>query len=337
MAIDRPSFAEECVRQGVYFGVNPHYILGVAQLRSGISDDSKDDQIGPFRLKQAEWDANSNNDEFDVHFKPTQISSVLRQCAVFGLMAHRAFDAFVSANGRNPSAKELYLQQWPEAAATATLSADLQKALDDTAALLGPAADAVLDDPKSAPPAITKPDQQTTRPVPPLDKQGAPEWYTLASNEIGTRETGNNSGPAIARYRQLAQCGADHDPWCAIFVNAMFALCEQPSVAGTKSPSSQSFRNSNNFVKLAGPALGAVVVFWRGSPDSGLGHVGFYRGESAESVYVLGGNDDNMVQIEPITKKQLRGYWWPKSLPPPAVGAIIVPPGTPKHQTTKLT
>jgi hypothetical protein len=40
-----------------------------------------------------------------------------------------------------------------------------------------------------------------------------------------------------------------------------------------------------------------------------------------------------MVQIEPISKKQLRGYWWPKSLPPPGVGAIVVPPGTPGHQT----
>jgi uncharacterized protein (TIGR02594 family) len=337
MPIDRAEFAKECVSQGLNCGVNPHYLLGVASLRSGISEGSQNAQIGPFRLIQAQWDANRTNDEFAFNFLPEDINEWDMQCAVFGLMAHRAFDAFVSANGRNPSAKELYLQQWPEAAATATLSADLQKALDDTAALLGPAADAVLDDPKSAPPAITKPDQQTTRPVPPLDKQGAPEWYTLASNEIGTRETGNNSGPAIARYWQLAQCGADHDPWCAIFVNALFALCKQRSVAGTKSASSQSFRNNNNFMKLAGPALGAVVVFWRGSPDSGLGHVGFYRGESAESVYVLGGNEDNMVQIEPITKKQLRGYWWPKSLPLPAVGAIIVPPGTPKHQTTKLT
>ncbi len=333
MPIDRATFAEECVRQGVYFRIEPHYLLAVAQLRSGISSDDDGNRKGPFRLTQAEWDTNSNNDEFELHFTPAQISSALRQCAVFGLMAHRAFDAFISANGRNPTAKELYLQQWPDAAATATFAADFQKALDDTAPLIKPAADAVLDEPESVSPTLSGPDQSTTRPVPPLDKQGAPEWYTLASDEIGTRETGNNSGPAIARYRQLAQCGADHDPWCAIFVNAMFALCKQPSLAGTKSPSSQSFRNSNNFVKLAGPALGAVVVFWRGSPNSGLGHVGFYRGESAESVYVLGGNEDNMVQIEPITKKQLRGYWWPKSLPPPAVDAIVVPPGTPKHQT----
>lgn len=331
MTIDRATFAEECVRQGVFFGVEPHYLLGVAQLRSGISDANNGDQIGPFRLKQAEWDANSNNDEFDIHFTSTQISSPLRQCAVFGLMAHRAFDAFVSANGRNPTALELYLQQWSNAS-TATLSVDFQKALDDTAALLGPAADAVLDDPQSAPPAISSPGQSTTRPVPPINTSGAPEWYALATAEIGKREIGDtNDGPDITRYRQLAQCGAPGDPWCAIFVNAMFASCDPP-VPGTKSPSSQSFRSNNKFVELSGPALGAVVVFWRISPNSGKGHVGFYRGETAESVYVLGGNEDNMVQIEPMTKSQLIGYRWPASVSLPTIGKIVVPPGTP-HQT----
>jgi uncharacterized protein (TIGR02594 family) len=330
MVIDRALFAQECIRQGVFFGVNPHYILGVAQFRSGISDDTNGDQIGPFRLKQGEWNANSNSDEFELHFAPTQISSAARQCAVFGLMAHRAFDAFISKTGRNPSAKDLYLQQWSDAV-PATFDSDFQKAFDDTAALVEPAADAVLDDPESVPPLITAADQKTTRPVPPIDASGAPEWYKLAMKEIGTHEEGDNSGPAIARYRRLAQCGNDHDPWCAIFANAMLALCN-PVVPGTKSASSQSFRDDPKFSKLGGPALGAVVVFWRNSPRSGLGHVGFYRGETSDSVYVLGGNEDNMVQIEPMSKHQLRGYWWPVSVSPPVIGKIVVPPGT-KHQT----
>src|SRR5205085_3838537 len=172
MALDRALFAQQCVRQGAFFGVNPHYILGVAQFRSGISDDSNGELIGPFRLKQSEWDANSNSDEFDLHFTPAQIGSALRQCAVFGFMAHRAFDAWISANGRNPSARELYLQQWPDAA-TATFDADFQKAFDDTAGLVDPAAAAVLDDPQTVPPVIKTTDQTTTRPVPPLDPQAA--------------------------------------------------------------------------------------------------------------------------------------------------------------------
>jgi hypothetical protein len=147
MLIDRLRFAEECVRQGVFFGVNPHYMLAVAQLRSNISDDTQGERIGPFRLTQNEWDANSSNDALAIHFEPSDISSPLRQCAVFGLMAQRALTQFVLSNNRNPSAGELYLQIWPDAAAAEFL-ADFQKALDDTATLVGPAAHAVLDDPQ---------------------------------------------------------------------------------------------------------------------------------------------------------------------------------------------
>jgi len=332
MVIDRELFAQEWVRQGTFFGVNPHYMICVAQFRSGISDESADGQIGPFQLRQSQWNANCRSEEFDLDFTPVQIGSGSRQCAVFGLMAHRAFDILVSINGRNPTVKELYLQQWPDTPLK-NFDADMQKSLDDTAPLLDPAIKAVLDDPESAPPEITDIGQTTDRPIAPGDATGAPEWYKLALKEIGTHEEGDNSGAAIARYRQLAQCGANHDPWCAIFVNAMFALCKNPQVPVTRSASSQSFRDTANFKQLDGPALGAVVVFWRKSPRSGLGHVGFYRGETNESVYVLGGNEDDMVQIEPMTKSQLRGYWWPTSISQPKIAKVVVPPGTPKHQT----
>src|SRR5215211_219718 len=166
MAIDRALFAEQCVREGVFFAIEPHYMLAVAQLRSGISDGNNGDRFGPFRLKQAEWDANGHDDDLDVHFVSTDINSPSRQCSVFGLMAHNAFETFVGANNRSPSANELYLQQWPDAA-TPTLAADLQKALDDTAGLIAPAAEAVLDDPKSVAP-VANADQPTIGPPPPL-------------------------------------------------------------------------------------------------------------------------------------------------------------------------
>jgi putative chitinase len=150
--------AEECVRQGVYFGVEPHYLLGAAKLRSGISTDDDGDRKGLFRLTQAEWDANRQSEEFDFDFKSAQITSPIRQCAVSGLMANRAFEAFIKANNRNPTAKELYLQQFPGANADG-----LQKAFDDTAALIEPAANAVLDEPKAVGP-ISAADKPTSGP-----------------------------------------------------------------------------------------------------------------------------------------------------------------------------
>lgn len=159
---------------------------------------------------------------------------------------------------------------------------------------------------------------------------GAPPWFTWAIHEVGTREGPGNTGPELARYAQLAHCGAQGDPWCAIFANAAL---EASSIAGSRSASSQSFRSHPGFVQLPGPALGALAVFWRGSPDSGLGHVGFYRGEDATRIWTLGGNENDMVQIEALPKSAvsfgLIGYWWPKSVPLPAIGPVAMPSGSP--------
>ncbi len=173
MAIDRSEFAQGCVQFGLYAGVNPHYLLGVAQLRSGIADGTAGDQIGPFRLTQVDWNAHCNDSEFELSFLPTDITNPDMQVPVFAVMAHRAFDAFVAANNRNPTAKELYLQQWPNAP-TATLSADLQTALDTTAALVDPAAAAVLDDTPTPPLTISNPDQSQPPPTGRVKTSGSP-------------------------------------------------------------------------------------------------------------------------------------------------------------------
>lgn len=167
------------------------------------------------------------------------------------------------------------------------------------------------------------------------DFDNAPAWFKWSLREIGTREEPGNRGAAIRRYVALSHCGAEGEPWCAIFVNAAL---EANGIPGTRSPASQSFRSNAHFVSLAGPALGAIVVFWRNSIGSGLGHVGFYRGETESYVYTLGGNEGDMVQIEPMAKHGrsfgLRGYWWPKSVPLPSVGAIVMPVGAPKQQVS---
>jgi uncharacterized protein (TIGR02594 family) len=166
----------------------------------------------------------------------------------------------------------------------------------------------------------------------------APPWFSLALAEVGTREDPGNTGAAIQRYINLSHCGAQGEPWCAIFTNAML---EAAGVRGTRSPSSQSFRLSPLFKQITGPALGAIAVFWRGSQSSGLGHVGFYRGEVGNSIYVLGGNEADMVQIEPLPRNSasfgLRGYYWPMSVPSPIPQAIIMPAGAPAVQSPEVT
>src|SRR3569833_1951361 len=106
-----------------------------------------------------------------------------------------------------------------------------------------------------------------------------PLWVTLGRRDIGFHEVGDNQG--IEQFIQQARCGQLGDPWCAIWVNAKL---EQSNIEGTRSAAAQSFRHSTNFVALPGPALGALAVFWRGSPTSGLGHVGFYMGETPTQI-----------------------------------------------------
>ena len=172
------------------------------------------------------------------------------------------------------------------------------------------------------------------KPTGPFD--AAPKWFQGALHEIGFHETGNNQG--IDRYIGMAHCGAPGDPWCAIFANAML---ERAGISGTRSPSSQSFRTNPNFVQLSGPALGAIVVYWRGSQTSDFGHVGFYRGEDANSVWTLGGNENDMVQLEALPKQGatfgLIGYWWPASVPLPTTGAVLMPTGSPTSIQTSPT
>ena len=63
---DAATFAEECVRQGLFLGVNPHYLLAVAMLRSGIKDDVDGSRVGPYRVTQALWDANGSASDLEV-------------------------------------------------------------------------------------------------------------------------------------------------------------------------------------------------------------------------------------------------------------------------------
>jgi hypothetical protein len=83
-----------------------------------------------------------------------------------------------------------------------------------------------------------------------------PPWRVIANKETGTREQGENRGPDIRRYIAGAHCGAEGDPWCAIFQN--FTL-EMAGIPGTRSAMARSFERHPNFVKLPGHALGAIT------------------------------------------------------------------------------
>ncbi len=141
MTMDRSEFAVTCVDSAVYCGVFSylHYMLAVAQLRSGIADPGAKDLTGPFQFSQKEWDAYRTDSDFDYNYGPTDIESWEFQCHVFALMVFRAWQRLFNTLGRNPSAAELYLDHWPDSAGP-SLAASLDRALAATKELPAPAA-----------------------------------------------------------------------------------------------------------------------------------------------------------------------------------------------------
>lgn len=146
-----------------------------------------------------------------------------------------------------------------------------------------------------------------------------PPWFVWADREVGFHERGDNLG--IEKYVALAHCGSPGQPWCAIFLNSAI---EVSGLKGTRSAMARSFEHDPNFVKLDGPAIGAITTMWRGSPSSGSGHVFLYAGENDNGILALGGNQSNEVcrQYEP--RNRIVGYYWPRSASLPHVGKVIV-------------
>jgi uncharacterized protein (TIGR02594 family) len=157
-----------------------------------------------------------------------------------------------------------------------------------------------------------------------------PVWNRLARTQIGIHEVGDNSGPDVARYITGAHAGSLGQPWCAIFANWALESC---GIKGSDSASSQSFRTGPNFVKLNGPAFGAIVVFWRSPRAQGVGHVGFYQKETSTHIFTLGGNEGDMVKEEWLPKSAssfgVEGYYWPKVVDLPKTGPVTVSVATP--------
>lgn len=126
----------------------------------------------------------------------------------------------------------------------------------------------------------------------------------IAGQQMGLNENAQNA--ALREY--MANGGVNLDPavtaWCAAFVNASL---NQAGLEGTGSNMARSFENWG--VGVDDPQVGDLAVFWRESPESGLGHVGFFQGyDESGNILVLGGNQSDGVNVSPYSANQLLGF-----------------------------
>lgn len=137
-----------------------------------------------------------------------------------------------------------------------------------------------------------------------------PFWLAPALQSYMVSEVrGVKNNPEIIDY--FTQAGHpnvknDEVPWCAAYVGAMLKR------SGIKSTNSLLARSYTTWgIELNQPEFGAIAVFKRGTNPT-LGHVGFVVGYDRENIYLLGGNQNDQVNITPYPTANLISLRWPE-------------------------
>lgn len=146
-------------------------------------------------------------------------------------------------------------------------------------------------------------------------------WYEEAKQLINTKEfLGKDKNGKPRNNPVILDWADDLDihypgddiPWCGLFVAHCIGLTlQQETLPGNP----LGARQWEKYGDKTTPRLGAVMVFWRKSKASGLGHVGFYSGENkdASAYRILGGNQSDSVCFTWISKDRFLSARWPRS------------------------
>lgn len=130
--------------------------------------------------------------------------------------------------------------------------------------------------------------------------------------EIALKEYGNKGIPGTATnpdvLKYFSEIGFnyihdDETPWCAAFMNWVL---KQAGIPGTNKLNARSFLEFG--LPTAIPSYGNIIVLWRGSIEGALGHVGIFIKQVGNQIYILGGNENNQVEIEAFPSSQVLGY-----------------------------
>jgi len=68
-------------------------------------------------------------------------------------------------------------------------------------------------------------------------------------------------------------------------------------------------------VKVLKPSLGDIVILWRNNPASWQGHVGLFINWNETKVWLLGGNQNNQINITAYPRERILGIRQIKKLP----------------------
>jgi uncharacterized protein (TIGR02594 family) len=144
--------------------------------------------------------------------------------------------------------------------------------------------------------------------VVPRDFEAFP-WMKFALQDFNKGEL---DGPVFRNPRFLdyiETCGmyeGDEIRWSSAFANWCM---RRAGLRGSERAHARSWLSWG--WALPAPVYGCVVVLWRETPVSGVGHVGFYVGRQGSHLWLIGGNQTNSVSIKPYSAHRLLGVRWP--------------------------
>jgi len=123
----------------------------------------------------------------------------------------------------------------------------------------------------------------------------------------GLKETiGASHNPQIlAMFAEIGFDWVDNDEvaWCSAALNY---FCKKLGYERSGKLDARSWLKMPIFVLK--PQLGDIVVLWRYSPADWRGHVGLFINWDEENVWVLGGNQSNMLSIASYPRDRVLGF-----------------------------
>lgn len=154
----------------------------------------------------------------------------------------------------------------------------------------------------------------------PIQTINEPFWMAVARKYEGLKEIpGPRHNKVIVEWMKEFSNGAiidDETAWCGAYTGAVLEEAGLPVPANPLS--ARSYLSLP--VKLDRPAVGAIAVFWRGSPTGWQGHVGLIGGKDQNGrLMIISGNADNQVKWAPYQWQgkghRLLGIVWPSKYP----------------------
>ena len=129
----------------------------------------------------------------------------------------------------------------------------------------------------------------------------------VAMSQYGITETpGSKHNPEVLKY--FHEMGhdwikTDETAWCSAFINWCAMWADKPF---SDKLNARSWLDVGEEVEV--PNVGDIVVLWRESVNSWKGHVGIFIREAGNTVYILGGNQNNSVNVKAYPKDRVLQY-----------------------------